>query len=161
MAPEPDLIFPPFRLELEHEQLWRGPDQVPLRPKAFAVLHYLVTHAPRLVTQAELLRAVWADAYVSEGLLRGYMRELRIVLGDAAQVPRFIETVPRRGWRFLAPVTTASQPADQPPSHVSRAAASPVPRPISQVSPFVGRGAELEQLLGLPAPWGARGRWAL
>src|SRR5438270_11411446 len=102
MAPEPDLIFPPFRLELEHEQLWRGPDQVPLRPKAFAVLHYLVTHAPRPVTQAELLRAVWAGAYGSEGFLRGFMRGLRIVLGDAAQVPRFLDVVPGRGWRVPA-----------------------------------------------------------
>ena len=58
MASAPDLIFPPFRLALEHEQLWRGPDQVPLRPKTFAVLHYLVTHAPRLVTQTKLLHAV-------------------------------------------------------------------------------------------------------
>src|SRR5215471_13415350 len=148
MAPAPNLIFPPFRLALEHEQLWRGPDQVPLRPKTFAVLHYLVTHAPRLVTQAELLQAVWADAYVSEGILRGYMHELRIVLGDAAQVPRFIETVPRRGWRFLAPVTTASHPADHPPSHTPCATAASVPRPRLQVSPLVGREVELAQLHG-------------
>jgi len=148
MASAPDLIFPPFRLDLEHEQLWRGPDQVPLRPKTFAVLHYLVTHAPRLVTQAELLHAVWADTYVSEGLLRGYMHELRIVLGDAAQVPRFIETVPRRGWRFLAPVTTASHPADPPPSHTPCATAASVPRPLSHVSPLVGREVELAQLHG-------------
>ena len=79
---------------------WRGTAQVPLRPKAFAVLHYLVVHAPQLVTQAEVLQAVWGDASVSEGLLRGYIRDLRAALGDEAQAPRFIATVARRGWRF-------------------------------------------------------------
>jgi class 3 adenylate cyclase/tetratricopeptide (TPR) repeat protein len=118
MPPEPDLVFPPFRLDLEHEQLWRGTDQVPLRPKAFAVLHYLAAHAPRLVTAADLLQAVWKDAYVSEGLLRGYIRELRAVLGDEAQAPRFIATVVRRGWRFLAPMTTVTPGAPERPRQV-------------------------------------------
>src|SRR5215510_14940945 len=118
MPPEPDLVFPPFRLDLEHEQLWRGTDQVPLRPKAFAVLHYLVAHAPRLVTSEELLQAVWRGAYVSEGLLRSYIRELRAVLGDEAQAPRFIATVVRRGWRFLAPMTTVTPGAPERPGHI-------------------------------------------
>jgi DNA-binding winged helix-turn-helix (wHTH) protein/predicted ATPase len=117
MTPESDLVFPPFRLDRAQESLWRGTEQVPLRPKAFAVLHYLVAHAPHLVTQAEVLQAVWGEAYMSEGLLRGYIRELRTVLGDEAQAPRFIATVARRGWRFIAPVTSASYPASQPPSH--------------------------------------------
>ena len=59
MPPEPDLVFPPFRLDLAQEELWRGTEQVPLRPRAFAVLHYLVAHAPQLVTQAEVVQAVW------------------------------------------------------------------------------------------------------
>jgi DNA-binding winged helix-turn-helix (wHTH) protein len=84
--------------------------KVSLRPKAFAVLHYLVAHAPRLVTPTELLQAVWGEAYMSESLLRRYIRELRAVLGDEAQAPRFIATVVRRGWRFLAPVTVAAAP---------------------------------------------------
>src|SRR5262244_2039615 len=126
MPPEPDLVFPPFRLDLEHEQLWRGTDQVPLRPKAFAVLHYLVAHAPRLVTAAELLQTVWRGAYVSEGLLRGYIRELRAVLGDEAQAPRFIATVVRRGWRFLAPMTVAAAPPLLP----APAASLPPPRAV-------------------------------
>jgi class 3 adenylate cyclase len=110
MTPEPDLIFPPFRLDREHEQLWHGTDQVPLRPKAFAVLGYLAAQAPRLVTPTELLQAVWGEEYMSESLLRRYIRELRAVLGDEAQAPRFIATVVRRGWRFLAPVTVAAMP---------------------------------------------------
>src|SRR5262245_10193876 len=110
MTPEPDLIFPPFRLDREHEQLWHGTDPVSLRPKAFAVLRYLAAQAPRLVTPTELLQAVWGEAYMSESLLRRYIRELRAVLGDEAQAPRFIATVVRRGWRFLALVTVADAP---------------------------------------------------
>ena len=101
MPPEPDLVFPPFRLDLAHAQLWRGTEPVPLRPKALAVLHYLVAHALQLVTQAEVLQAVWGDASVSEGLLRGYIRDLRAALRDEAQAPRFIATVARRGWRTV------------------------------------------------------------
>ena len=120
MAAEPDLVFPPFRLDLRTEQVWRGPHLVPLRPKTFAVLVYLVHHPQCLVTEAELLQAVWAGAQMSAGLLRGYMSELRAALGDEATAPRFIETVARRGWRFIAPVTTAL-----PPSPISAPSASP------------------------------------
>jgi DNA-binding winged helix-turn-helix (wHTH) protein len=131
MTLEPDLVFSPFRLDLAQHQLWRGTERVPLRPKAFAVLCYLAAHAPRLVTPAELLQAVWADAYVSEGLLRSYMRELRVVLGDEAKTPQYIATVARRGWRFLAPVTMTLRQA-HPPGTVGLArpfdpAAAPVP----------------------------------
>jgi DNA-binding winged helix-turn-helix (wHTH) protein len=99
-------LLPPLHLDLANEQLWRGAELMPLRPKAFALLRYLATHAQRLVTQEELLKVVWQHTYVSEGLLRGYIRELREVLGDEAKAPRFIEMVPRRGYRFIAPVTT-------------------------------------------------------
>ncbi|MBI3303814.1 MAG: winged helix-turn-helix domain-containing protein [Deltaproteobacteria bacterium] len=65
-----------------------------------------VEHPQRLVTRDELLQAVWPDAYVSEGLLRGYIHELREVLGDDPAAPRFIETVAHR----LSKMTfTASQ----------------------------------------------------
>ena len=73
--------FPPFRLDTVNQCLWHGDgaaeERILLAPKAFAVLHYLVAHAPRLVTPAELLQAVWADAHVNEGLLRSYMRGKR------------------------------------------------------------------------------------
>jgi len=58
MPPEPEPVFPPFRLDLAQAQLWRGTEPVPLRPKALAVLHYLVAHAPQLVTRADLVQAV-------------------------------------------------------------------------------------------------------
>src|SRR5215831_2983741 len=76
------MLFPPFRLDVRNEQLWRDQDLVPIRPKPFAVLAYLAAHAGRLVTAEELRQAVWPHTYVGEGLLRGYIREIRSILGD-------------------------------------------------------------------------------
>ncbi|MBI3801539.1 MAG: winged helix-turn-helix domain-containing protein [Deltaproteobacteria bacterium] len=100
------LTFPPFRLDPANAQLWRDSQLIPLRPKPFAILRYLAAHPGQLVTKEELLKAVWSETYVSEGFLSTYMRDLRAVLGDDPKVPRFIETVPLRGYRFIAPLTT-------------------------------------------------------
>jgi DNA-binding winged helix-turn-helix (wHTH) protein len=113
------IIFPPFRLDPVNEQLWRENQLVPLRPKTFAVLRCLVEQAGRLVTKEELLKAVWPGTRVSEGILKGYIRDLRDILGDDSQQPRFIETVPRRGHRFLPTVTT--QPVSRFTFHVQKA----------------------------------------
>ena len=107
MESEACLLFHPFHLDLINEQLWRGEQRIALRPKPFALLRYLVEHADTLVTKADLRAAVWGKTHVAEGVLRGYIRDLRQVLGDDPAVPRFIETVDRRGYRFIAPVTTA------------------------------------------------------
>ncbi|HEV8717306.1 MAG TPA: winged helix-turn-helix domain-containing protein [Candidatus Binatia bacterium] len=101
------LYFPPFHLDLANEQLWRGKQPLPLRPKPFALLRYLVEHAGQLVTQEELRKAVWPKTYVSEGLLSTYIRDLRTVLGDDPAAPRFIETVVRRGYRFIGTVASS------------------------------------------------------
>jgi DNA-binding winged helix-turn-helix (wHTH) protein len=92
------LYFPPFRLDVVKECLYREADVIPLRPKTFALLYYLVTHAGVLVTKEVLLNSVWPDAIVSEGGLTELIRELRKALGDDARMPQFIETVHRRGY---------------------------------------------------------------
>src|SRR5262245_43591036 len=101
------LTFPPFRLDPSNACLWRGAKRIVLPPKDFAILHYLVTHAGQIVTDDEILKAVWPDAVVSPKGLKAFVRRLRQVLGDEAAKPRFIETVHRRGYRFVAPLTTA------------------------------------------------------
>ena len=73
------LFFPPFHLDLTTEALWCGPQCLPLRPKAWALLRYLVENPQRLISQAELLAAIWQREYVSDGLLRGSIRELHRV----------------------------------------------------------------------------------
>jgi len=107
MTAQLPLVFPPFWLDLVNEQLWHGEEVISVRPKPFAVLRYLVEHAGRLVSKEELRKAVWQHAFISEGVLKGYIRDLREVLGDEAGAPRFIETVARRGYRFVAPVRQA------------------------------------------------------
>ena len=103
------LEFPPFRLDLLNQELWRGEELLPLRPKPFAVLAYLAARSGRLVTRTELTKAVWPDTYVGAAVLRGYIRDLRMALGDDPKAPRFIETVAHRGYRFI-PAVTGIQP---------------------------------------------------
>ena len=85
--------------------LWRGQDRVLLAPKPFEVLCCLVERSGQLVTKDELLDAVWSDLHVSEASLTVAMNAVRAALGDDRSAPRFIETVTRRGYRFIASVT--------------------------------------------------------
>ncbi|HZT34817.1 MAG TPA: winged helix-turn-helix domain-containing protein, partial [Nitrososphaera sp.] len=104
MPEERRLQFGPFQLDVANEQLWREQELIALRPKTFAILRYLAEHPGRLVPKDEILRAVWGETLVSEEGLRDYLREIRQALGDNAKAPRFIETVYRRGYRFIGNV---------------------------------------------------------
>jgi DNA-binding winged helix-turn-helix (wHTH) protein len=97
--------FDLFRLDLSNECLWREGAQIALPPKQFAILRYLVENPGRLITHDELLDALWPETYVQPQVLRTYMLELRKVLGDDAGAPRFIQTLTKRGYCFVAPVT--------------------------------------------------------
>jgi len=108
VRPDDAVEFPPFRLDLLNQQLWRDAELLPLRPKPFAVLAYLAARPGRLVPRTELVKAVWPDTYVGAAVLRGYIRDLRITLGDDPGSPRFIETLAHRGYRFIAPVSANS-----------------------------------------------------
>ncbi|MGE0683176.1 MAG: winged helix-turn-helix domain-containing protein [Candidatus Binatia bacterium] len=108
ISPNTNLFFGSFRLDLVNQCLWRGRRRLLLRPKTFAVLDLLVKHAGQLVMREELLEAVWPDTYVSDGALRFCIRDLRKMLRDTARVPLFIETVHRRGYRFVAPLQAQS-----------------------------------------------------
>ena len=120
----PQWCFADFRLDLDNACLWRGPQPVALTPKAFDVLHYLVTHADRLVTKDTLLDAVWPELAISDVVVRVAIGELRRVLGDTAQAPRFNATVHRRGYRFVAPVVEHTEEVPRPASPVSPCRAS-------------------------------------
>jgi DNA-binding winged helix-turn-helix (wHTH) protein len=101
--------FPPFRLDAVNQCLWRRKEsgeivRLLLKPKPFAILRYLVDHAGRLVTQDELLDAVWPDTHVQPDVLKRHMLDIRSALGDDPKHPVFIETLPRRGYQFFAPV---------------------------------------------------------
>jgi len=96
--------FEPFRLDVANECLWRDDERIPLTPKAFSLLAFLVERPGTLVPQAELLEKLWPDTFVQPEVLKTHIRDLRSVLGDDARKPRFIETQHRRGYRFIAQV---------------------------------------------------------
>ena len=107
--------FGPFRLDEINECLWRGSQAIPLRPKPFAVLKYLIDHQGVLVTKQQLLQDVWPRTYVSDSVLKDCIRQLRQALDDDAKSPQFIETSHRRGYRFIAAVVETSAPSVHAP----------------------------------------------
>src|ERR1700733_8511324 len=96
-------VFQPFRLDKVNQCLWRGDQRGALPPKAFDVLRYLVEHSDRLVTQNEILEALWPETYVNPEVIKKYVLGIRKVLGDQSDKPAFVATFPRRGYRFIAP----------------------------------------------------------
>jgi DNA-binding winged helix-turn-helix (wHTH) protein/tetratricopeptide (TPR) repeat protein len=110
--------FGRFRLDPAQQRLWADGKAVALTPKAFDTLLLLVRNSGRLVTKEELLHAVWPDVVVEEATLTQNVFRLRRALGDAGETSRYIETVPKRGYRFLAPVRTAPPSPSEPRSAV-------------------------------------------
>ena len=92
-----------FTLDVSQGCLRRGDIEVPLRPKSFALLQHLITHAGRLVTKDELLSKIWPNVIVTEDLLTRCISEARAALGDTEQTA--IKTVSKRGYIFAGPVT--------------------------------------------------------
>lgn len=101
-------LFGPFRLDVGDERLWKDGTELKLRRKPFAILKYLAMHPRRLVTQEELVEAVWGKVAMSASLLRTNIAELRRVLGHGD-----IETVAGRGYRFLLDVETEEPASNQ------------------------------------------------
>jgi DNA-binding winged helix-turn-helix (wHTH) protein len=96
------LAFDRFVLDPVAGGLYCSSEAVALTPKALALLEYLAENAGRLVSKCELLDALWPRRYVTDGVLKVSVREIRRALEDNARSPRFIETAHRRGYRFIA-----------------------------------------------------------
>src|SRR5499427_8096384 len=96
--------FGPFHLDVRERRLTRGQEVIPLRLKVFDTLLVLVENAGRLVTKQELLDTVWPETAVEENNLNHNVSVLRKALGERATGQQYIETVPRVGYRFAAPV---------------------------------------------------------
>ena len=128
--------FGQFRLDTVNQCLWResngDEERILLKPKPFAMLRFLVDHAGRLVTQEEMLDAVWTDVHVQPEVLKRHIQEIRNVLGDDAKQPAFIETLPRRGYQFIAAVREESR--------------TPAVEPIQETGSLVGREFALGEL---------------
>src|ERR1700691_4126273 len=131
-------VFAPYRLDAVNQCLWRRDDtgveeRILLAPKSFEVFAYLVEHAGRLVTHDELLEAVWPGSAIEPQAVKRHILALRSALGDRPKNSLFIETIPKRGYRFIAPVSDTV------------AAKSPIGA-IGPARDLVGRGSAFEVL---------------
>ncbi len=103
-----DQIFE-YKIDLADERLWLGSRPVPIGNKAFQILRLFVNNPNRLLTKNDILDAVWGDLCVSEGLVKEYVHDLRVALGDNPSCPAFIETIRGRGYRFLGGIQVVEQ----------------------------------------------------
>ncbi|MBI4470466.1 MAG: transcriptional regulator [Acidobacteria bacterium] len=99
--------FGPFRLDATERVLLQEGEPLPLTPKAFDTLMVLVQRARHIVEKDDLIKLVWPDAIVEENNLTQNISLLRKALGESSSEPKYIETIPRRGYRFIAPVNEA------------------------------------------------------
>lgn len=104
--------FGPFQLDTGEQILLRDGQPLPLKPKVFDLLVVLVENSGHVVCKDELMKQVWADSFVEEGNLAVSICKIRKALGGSANGHTYIATVPRRGYRFVACVTEASQQRD-------------------------------------------------
>ena len=127
--------FGPFRLETASRRLWLDDQPVKLTAKTFDILLFLVQRHGLVVEREELLQSVWRDSFVEDGNLTVHIAALRKLLGDSQREPRFISTVARRGYCFVAKVREVRY-------------AEPVPIPGDV--PSAGSSSELASLAVLP-----------
>ena len=105
------LRFDHFELDEADARLARAGEPIPLAPRPFAVLCALARKPDKLVTKNELLDAVWGHRFVTESVLKSAISEVRAALGDDPKQPRYIETVSRRGYRFVGAAVASSMPS--------------------------------------------------
>jgi len=126
---------PPLRLDLREERLWNDEQLVNLRPKTWALMRFMAERPQELLSKRQLIDTLWPDTIVTEASLNQAIRELRKALGDDARSPKFIETVHRRGFRFIGSPAVSAQTKNP----------HPVQEPPARLQLF-GRQAELAQL---------------
>src|SRR5215213_10528732 len=116
--------FATFRLDRSEKVLLNQGKPVPLTPKVFDTLEILVENSGKLLEKDELMRRLWQDHFVEESNLTSNIKVLRKALGDDAARPKFIETVPRRGYRFIGDVKEV--PNEDGTNDATR---QPIPKP--------------------------------
>jgi DNA-binding winged helix-turn-helix (wHTH) protein/tetratricopeptide (TPR) repeat protein/TolB-like protein len=109
-APGERLSFGPFVLDPETGRLLEGARVVQLAPRPFETLLFLARHPGRVVSKGELIDRLWAGTFVTEDVLVQSIVDIRRALGDHARTPQFVETIPRRGYRFIHEVRSSESP---------------------------------------------------
>ena len=114
---EARVVFGPFRLDLETRRLYKAGELTPLPARAADILALLARSQGRLVTREQIREAIWGEQHLDfDASLNTAIRSIRRALNDNATTPTFIETAPRRGYRFLQPVTFETNDAPEEPS---------------------------------------------
>src|SRR5689334_6425325 len=105
MRPPVVYRFQQISVDAAAMRVLRDGEEVALEPKSLRLLLYLIENRGRLVTKEELMQAVWEDTFVGDNSLTRAVAQIRKALGDDARQGRYIETVPKLGYRFIAPLT--------------------------------------------------------
>ncbi len=124
--------FGPYTLDPAAYRLQRDAEVIQLSPKIIDLLLYLVARQPALVSKEDLFKALWPDVAVTDNALTQAVSELRQALGDDSSKPVYVQTVARRGYRFIAPVTTTAPSASPSAPTTTPAAGGPAPEPSAQ-----------------------------
>lgn len=146
-------LFGDYALNPDRRELSRNTEAVPMSPKVFDLLHYLIEHREHVVSKDDLLEAVWAGRIVSESTLTSHINAVRKAIGDSGKEQRLIRTIARKGFRFVADVRE-EYPLDGPSSQIA-ARAPPAEardythelpsRPSIAVLPFLNLSGQSEQ----------------
>jgi len=107
-------LFEDYRLDADRRELKRGSELIPVGPKVFDLLLFLVRNREQVVTRDDLLKAVWEGRIVSESTLTSHVNAVRKAIGDTGKEQRLIRTVSRRGLRFVGEITEEELPARSP-----------------------------------------------
>jgi DNA-binding winged helix-turn-helix (wHTH) protein/Tol biopolymer transport system component len=163
------LEFGRFRLDRTERFLFRDGAPVPLSPRLFDTLLILVENSGRVVEKNDLMQKIWNDVAVEENNLTQNISALRKILGDNLDGPRFIETIPKRGYRFIAPVKEVSE---EEPGNDGAAVPNWSERPGTvpsgeggtqkrspRIAPAIVLGIILLVLVGLAVRWRSWTRW--
>lgn len=136
--------FGEYTLDAREHHLLRDGIQVELRPKAFETLLYLVTHQGHTASKNELLEAVWPGTFVSDAVLTHCIAEVRQALLDDARAPRYVKTLPKVGYAFIAPVRQAADGLSVAPAPAAFLHAAPRQPPTSAIAvlPFANLSAD-------------------
>ena len=150
-SPARYLVFGAFSFDAQSRLLRRGSLELPLPPRVLGVLEVLLERAGDIVPRQELIDRVWKDAFVTDTSLAEAVSVLRQTLGDDPQNPTYIQTVHRRGYRFVSTVT-----AEGPPVSERADLPAPAAEAVGRVSPSIGGQLIPWSLAGIFANWTCR-----
>jgi len=148
------MTFGTYRYDTEHRLLFRGGEEIPVPPRVTAVLECLLRGAGKILSKDELLDMAWEGTYVGEEALYQAISLLRAALRDDARNPTYIQTVPRRGYRFIGrleafddpPVSAAPPSAPADPPVATTPPSPPAQMQVSHDTDFVSVWVKAEAL---------------